>query len=158
MIVQLGLAAAGALGVFVWDVAKRYGATSKGENPWTIEAFMNACRLAVHIEKAVWMVDGSINGMYRSAQVNEITEGASKTSLHMHGRAVDIKPGKGFTPESGARFLFAKAQAGELGAVRTIIWEPSWIHIDWHETGTTPTTETAKFIKAVGDGKYAAVV
>jgi hypothetical protein len=108
----------------------RYGKTSYGRNPWTIEAAINVLSIASHIERARVEIDGSITSVYRSVEVNERVPGASKTSRHMQGLAADIKP-TAMSPESAARKLLRLAKQGDLGRVRMVIWEPTWVHVDW---------------------------
>lgn len=152
---ELAIAGLAGLGVAVAEVAKRYSVTSHGANPWTYESFYNVLTHVWWMEQAIAKIDGKINVAYRCPAVNAAVGGVGN-SYHMRGLAVDIGPGAGFTPESASRKLYAEACAGQLGPVRTVIWEPTWAHIEWHdptEVGPPPPT---RFFKKVGD-KYEVV-
>lgn len=129
---------------------KRFSVTSMGENPWTLDAAFNVLRLAPHILKVRSAIEGSITSVYRSLEVNEKLSNASKTSRHMEGLAVDCKPGKAFSVEAASRKIAGMARRGELGPVRTVIWEPTWVHVDWFRVGELHTKLATR--KAIGSG------
>lgn len=134
MDVVLGTVAGGAL-AWVADKLRRFSVTSRGPNPWTLRAITNVLGIAFYIEAARAAVDGRLSSVFRSPDVNAKIPGASTTSRHMDGLAADIVPGKLLTVEAASRKLAALARQGLLGAVRTIIWEPTWVHIDWFAPG-----------------------
>ena len=98
------------------------------------------------------LVGGSLNDAYRCPQVNAAVGGVA-TSYHQRGLAIDIHPGAGFTPESASRKLYAAAKAGQLGPVRTVIWEPTWAHVDYHDPAEVGPPPPLNFFKKVGS-KY----
>jgi hypothetical protein len=118
-------------------IIRKYGMTSQGENPWSIEALMNVFRLKKYFEKARKEIDGKFNSVYRSKEVNNKLAGSSKTSDHLVGAATDIAPGKGWTARTAARHLEELAKKGELGDVAQIIEEyktsgSKWVHVGWN--------------------------
>ncbi len=134
---MLGVVIGTAAAAGAWIAAKlaRYGATSRGANPWTLRAVINVLGIARHIEAARAAISGRLSSVFRSPDVNESLPGASKTSRHMDGLAADIVPGAPFTVESASRKIAALARQGLLGPVRCIIWEPGWVHVDWFAAG-----------------------
>lgn len=142
---------AGAVAIaFAAKVITEFSVTSLGANPWTLGALVNALRIAPHVYALRSALDGRINSMFRSPEVNESLANSSKTSRHMEGLAVDLKPGKAFSIEGAARKAAELARQGKLGRVRTVIWEPTWVHVDWYrvdEPGTAIATR-----KALGSG------
>jgi len=126
----IGTALGGAV-EWLTDKLVRYSVTSRGQNPWTLRAFTNVLGIHRYIEAAVKVVNGKLSSVFRSPEVNESLPGASKTSRHMQGLAADILPGAPFSVESASRAIATAARQGKLGPVRTIIWEPGWVHVDW---------------------------
>ncbi|MCK4958709.1 MAG: hypothetical protein KAT00_04905 [Planctomycetes bacterium] len=106
----------------------QYRLTSHGTNPWTLKGLWNVLTHFWHYEKARKLVNGRFTSVYRSPRVNQAVNGAPK-SWHMSGLACDIKPGMDLTA-AVARMREADAR-GELGKIKRIIHEPSWIHISW---------------------------
>lgn len=155
MVMELGIASLAGLGVYVADVARRFSKTSHGDNPWTFEAFYNTLTHVIHMEKSISLINGTVNVAYRCPSVNAAVGGVSN-SYHLLGLAVDIKPGAGFTPESASRTLYVAATSGTLGPVRTVIWEPTWAHIEWHNPKDIGPPPPTRFFKKVGD-KYETV-
>lgn len=125
----------------------RYAVTSHGANPWTSEGVFNALRVAPHLEKAVRLVGGKINSMWRSERVNGIVGGA-ENSRHTMGLAVDIKPGGNL--EENAKAVWMAAKAGDLGRVHKVLIEPGWIHVSWKRANETDKTMTHS--RLVGPG------
>lgn len=148
--------AALSVGLWATNIAQKlhaYSRTSFGRNPWTLEAAINVLSISAHLEKARAAIDGEFTSIYRSVEVNERVPGASKTSRHMQGLAGDIKP-KVLSPENAARKLFRLATEKSLGPVRMVIWEPTWVHVDWFGPGEA--TQAVTFRKLEGD-KYVAI-
>lgn len=156
MIETLSLAGLAALGTVATEVARRFSVTSHGDNPWTFDAFLNTLKHAHHMLNAVGLLQGTINDSYRSPAVNAAVGGVSN-SYHQKGLAVDIKPGPGFTPESGARLMYTAACRGDIGPARTVIWEPGWVHVDWHDPTETGPPPPCRFFKKLVSGKYETV-
>lgn len=150
---------AGAVAIaFAAKVITEFSVTSRGANPWTLGALLNALRIARHVWTARATIDGTITSMFRSPEVNESLPNASKTSRHMEGLAVDIKPGKQFSIEEAARKVAQLARRGELGRVRTVIWEPTWVHVDWfREDEPSAPLVTRKAIGSGANTTYVAV-
>lgn len=126
---------AGAGGRWVLDRMARYSVTAQGANPWSLSALLNALRIGMYVERAASHVSARISSMYRSPEVNARVAGSSATSRHMEGLAVDLVPAAPFTPESAARALVGLGRAGALGPLRSVIWEPTWVHLDWFRPG-----------------------
>ena len=122
------LAATGAVGL-LW-VMKRYSVTSYGPNHWTAEGLFNTVTRIRCFEAAREAIDGRINSAYRSPAINKAVGGVP-TSRHQRGLALDLRPGRIYTPESAARKLFELASSGEIGRVHKVIEEPTWVHISW---------------------------
>lgn len=101
----------------------------------------------------VALLHGSINDAYRCPTVNLMVGGVSN-SYHQLGLAVDVKPGPGFTPESGARLVHKQAVAGALGQARTVIFEPGWVHVDWHNPRDVGPPAPCRLFRKLPDGKY----
>lgn len=153
MMADIAVAALAALGAYAATVATRYSVTSHGDNPWTFEALLNAITHAKRFDAAVKLINGHVNVAYRSPSVNAAVGGVAD-SYHMRGLAVDIAPGPGITPEAGARMLYQAAARGELGAVRTVIWEPTWCHIEWHDPAEVGPPSPLRFFRKLPTGKY----
>jgi hypothetical protein len=63
--------------------------------------------------------------------------GSSTTSDHIHGAAVDLGVGRGWTVEGASKRLAEMARRGELGDVAQIIEEykttgARWVHVGWN--------------------------
>lgn len=127
MILELATLA-GALGALFVSL-ERYRKTSHGQNPWTVDGLMNVVRLQGHFERAAELIDGAITSVFRSEGVNKAAGGVP-TSRHLRGLAVDIKP-RMLTPREALTKLLAAAERGELGPVRTILEEPTVVHIEY---------------------------
>ena len=74
-----------------------------------------------------------ISSGYRSPKVNSGV-GGSKTSYHLKGLAADFRVA-GMTPRE-ACFLLQK-WVKDLG-LRTMIYEGSWVHVDFPDVGEAP--------------------
>ncbi len=143
---------AGAVAIaFVAKVITEFAVTSRGENPWSLGALVNALRISRHVYAVRAAIDGVISSMFRSEAVNDTLPNASKTSRHMEGLAVDVKPGAAFSVESAFRRIVHLARQGKFGAVRTVIWEPTWVHVDWFRDDEPARPLVTR--KAVGSGK-----
>jgi Peptidase M15 len=139
----------GALTAFGANIAIAFAKTHYGDNPWDVNAFANAVRIAPHVYRALGLINGSINDMYRSPQVNAKVPGSATNSYHQLGLAVDIHPGVPWRDvESAFRYIVERVKLGELGPVRTVIWEPSWVHIDWFKVDEG--RRAANYLKKVG--------
>lgn len=138
-------------GISVTDaVLKRFSITSHGSNIYTPEAVRNVLCLAETFEVAMALIDGVLSSAYRSKVVNAAVGGVYN-SKHLEGLALDIKSRTKSNRESFG-LLAAKAKSRELGCVRKIIQEPTWIHIDWHRPPWNE--EPAVELYRVVDGKY----
>jgi hypothetical protein len=137
-------------GAWATKVAIDFSVTSHGPNPWTLGALLNTLRIARHILAVRETIDGEVTSVYRSPEVNAKLSNASATSRHMEGLAVDCKPGGQYTVEAAARKVAARARRGELGPVRTVIWEPTWVHVDWFRVSEAHAPLVTR--KAVGSG------
>jgi hypothetical protein len=98
---------------------------------------------------AVGLLNGTIDSMFRSPEVNAQVPGSVKNSYHQHGLAVDIAPGFPWNPATGFRLIAQHALSADLGPVRTVIWEPSWVHIDWFQPHEP--RRPLKLFRKVGD-------
>lgn len=143
----------GAFSGLVGLVAGEFSKTSHGPNPWSLDALANAIRVAPHVYRAIGLLGGKLNDMFRSPAVNAAVGGVGD-SYHQHGLAVDIGPNLSTfgTVEAAFRAAARAALAGELGAVRTVIWEPTWVHLDWFKEGELK--RTPNFFKKTGPDKY----
>lgn len=125
---------AGAAAGFAAYVAEQFAVTSRGVNPWSFTAFYNALRISPYVFKAIDILSGELDSAYRSPSINGDTPGASSGSYHLLGLAADIKPGSPWKDtESAFRAVAAQVKLGGLGPVRTVIWEPGWVHLDWFQ-------------------------
>ena len=139
----------GALAGLGTEVAMAFSVTSRGPNPWDVDSFLNALRIAPQVWRALGLLDGTVNSMFRSPEVNAAV-GGEATSYHQHGLAVDIKPGPQFkTVEEAARLMCARVKLGMLPDVRTVIWEPSWVHVDFFKANEP--RRAPKFIRKITD-------
>lgn len=116
---------------------EKYRLTNHGDNPWSVEGFANVMRLAHHMERARKMVDGQINSVFRSEQVNQKVGGV-KASRHLRGLAADIKPNN-VDVEEAVRILFEASVRGDLGPVRKVVREPKIVHLSWFAQGEPQT-------------------
>lgn len=132
-------------------ILKRFSVTSHGSNIYTPEAVRNVLCMAEMFETAIAVVDGLLTSAYRSKTVNAAVGGAYG-SKHLDGLALDIKAKTKSTKESFA-ILAGLAKKGELGAVRKIIHEPTWVHIDWHRPPWRARESEVQLYR-VDDGKY----
>ena len=136
---------------FVAKVITEFAVTSRGANPWTLGALVNALRISRHVYAVRAAIDAKINSMFRSPEVNDSLANASKVSRHMEGLACDYDPGPAFTVESAFRRVVQLARQGKFGPVRTVIWEPTWVHVDWFRDDEPVRPLVTR--KAVGSGK-----
>jgi zinc D-Ala-D-Ala carboxypeptidase len=121
-----------------------YTITNHGKNPLTPDAAKNLFYCKAWIDKVVTSLGGTLTSAYRSPRVNALV-GGSPTSDHMKGLAADVKPGRLFTVESATEHVRMLARLGQIGPVRQVIWEPTWVHVGWYEPGRTgPTTALKK--------------
>lgn len=149
MVEELAVVAVVAVIAYSKKIATTYSKTTHGSNPWTVDALLNAVRHAVWFEKCMQAIDGSLNDAYRCPQVNAAVGGVA-TSYHQRGLAIDIHPGPGFTPQTAAAKLYSMAKAGQLGPVRTVIWEPTWAHVDYHDPAEVGPPLQPNYFKKVG--------
>lgn len=115
-----------------------YRITTKGPNLWTQEAFLNVISLHQFFDKAIDIVDGKFESVYRDKRVNKAVGGVPNSD-HLRGLACDIKP-RGMTVSVAARLLFSSACAGNIGPAVKMIIEPTWIHVSWVPL-LTPVTD-----------------
>lgn len=140
------LAAAGAAALYA--ALEPYRRTAHGPNPWSFEGFLNVLRLSGHFEAARHMVDGTVTSVWRSPtpapgrtqSVNEAAGGV-QSSRHTMGLAVDIKP-RALSPKEAAGRLYEAAVRGELGPVRTVLEEPTVVHLDYFASGEATRAPT----------------
>jgi hypothetical protein len=130
MIPDCCLALLAALGDFATDVAATFSKTSLGPNPWSDKALCNAVCIAPHVYRAAGLCNGTLTSMFRCPAVNA-KAGGERDSRHLDGIAADLAPGAPWTVESAFLLIAARARRGELGPVRTVIQEPSIVHVDW---------------------------
>ena len=112
-------------------VIEPYRATSRGPNPWTEVAALHVYTYREHYQHAIDIVLGTLTSGYRSSRVNRLV-GGEPTSRHMDGLAIDIVPRETLAISDAAAVLWSHALRNELGPVRTIIREPTWVHMDWY--------------------------
>jgi zinc D-Ala-D-Ala carboxypeptidase len=78
-----------------------------------------------------------VSSFYRSEAVNKLTKGASKTSQHMAGEAMDIHKSAKSKYTNKDLFDFIKANLN----FDQLIWEhgndkePKWVHVSFKRTG-----------------------
>jgi hypothetical protein len=113
---------------------ERYRPTQHGHNPWSIDALVNVLRLAPHFETARDLVDGKFTSVYRSERVNKIVGGVINSD-HLWGGAIDLKPHPHVAIETAAKRIYEAAERGELGPVRQVVLEPTWVHVGWYRPG-----------------------
>lgn len=136
------------------STAKRNGIS----NMPTPEHIENFKKLAVnvfqpirdHFNRAIFLSSG-----YRSAELNKITKGASSTSQHCSGEAIDIDmDGTEITNKQVFDYIKANLNFDQL------IWEfgtdsnPDWVHVSYESTGK----QRKQVLKAVKKGKSTSYV
>lgn len=131
---ELVLLLASSMGAYLAHHMRRYSVTSHGENPWTAGALVNSLVVSPHVERLLGAIDGSINSFYRSERVNQIV-GGENNSRHKRGLALDAAPGARWTMDDAFAHAAAMARRGELGPVRLVLHEGSWLHVDWYGPG-----------------------
>lgn len=72
---------------------------------------------------------------YRSKALNAVTPGASKTSAHCDGRAMDFRPATGTLDEAFERLRASVVLYDQL------IREPTWLHLGIARPGAMPRRE-----------------
>ncbi len=151
MVEELTVVGLVAMATYARRVAVDFAVTSHGKNPWTQKAFFNCLQHAHRMQAAIKLIGGKINVAYRCPEVNAAVGGVPD-SYHLRGLAVDIHPGGGLSAESASRKLYAAACQGSLGNVRTVIWEPTWAHIEWHDPEEVGPPAPPRFLKKTTTG------
>jgi len=97
---------------------------------------------------ATYGIKIKVNSFYRSAALNAATVGASTTSQHMVGQAIDINAGQ----YNSQLFFYIKDNL----TYDQIIWEygnstnPNWVHASYTVTGSNRSKQT----QCLAGGKY----
>jgi len=117
------------------STAKRNGIS----NMPTPEHIENFKKLAVnvfqpirdHFNRAIFLSSG-----YRSAELNKITKGASSTSQHCSGEAIDIDmDGTEITNKQVFDYIKANLNFDQLIAEFPVNNNPAWVHVSYESTG-----------------------
>lgn len=135
------------------DSAKRNGIS----NMPTPEHIENFKKLAENVFENIRNYFGKpirISSGYRSAALNKITKGASKTSQHSTGEAIDIDmDNTDITNKEVFDYIKNNLSFDQL------IWEfgtdknPDWVHVSYESTGKQ-RKQVLKAIKVNGKTKY----
>jgi hypothetical protein len=135
--------------------AKRNGIS----NMPTPEHIENFKKLAVnvfqpirdHFNRAIFLSSG-----YRSAELNKITKGASSTSQHCSGEAIDIDmDGTEITNKQVFDYIKANLNFDQLIAEFPVNNNPAWVHVSYESTGKQ-RKQILVAKKVGGDTKYIA--
>ena len=117
------------------ESAKRSGIS----NTPTVEHIENMKKLATnvfqpireHFGRAIFLSSG-----YRSAALNKITKGASTTSQHCSGEAVDIDmDGTEVTNKQIFDYIKANLEFDQLIAEFPVNSNPAWVHVSYESSG-----------------------
>ena len=106
-------------------------------------ALRNLRRLAAVLEGAreVLGCPLAITSGYRSRALNAVTPGASKTSAHCDGRAMDFRPATGpLDPQGDLDAAFDQLRAS-IVLYDQLIREPTWLHLGIARPGAMPRRE-----------------
>jgi hypothetical protein len=76
-----------------------------------------------------------VSSGYRSSALNAVTPGASKTSAHCDGRAMDFRPATGTLDDAFDRLRASVVLYDQL------IREPTWLHLGIARPGAMPRRE-----------------
>ena len=100
-------------------------------------ALRNLRRLAAVLEDARGVLGCPliVSSGYRSKALNAVTPGASKTSAHCDGRAIDFHPSTGTLDEAFDRLRASVVLYDQL------IREPTWLHLGIARPGAMPRRE-----------------
>lgn len=119
------------------STAKRLGIN----NTPTPEHIENLKKLAENVFEPIrnhFGVPIYISSGYRSAALNKATKGASSTSQHVSGEAVDLQQtGKGNKISNKQVFDYIKNNLSfdQLIAEFPVNGEPDWVHVSYESTG-----------------------
>ncbi len=107
----------------------------------TISGINNTWNNATHKANAIFLCENylesirkfiqcpiNITSGYRSKELNNIIEGASKTSAHQTGEAVDITTSK-YSPSELYNKIREWATLNPNKPIDQLILEPSWVHL-----------------------------
>jgi putative chitinase len=75
----------------------------------------------------------TVNSVYRSKEVNALTKGASLTSQHCKGQAMDIE-GTNVSNATLGRLIKDNLTFDQLIFEKPVNGEPSWIHVSYSNT------------------------
>jgi zinc D-Ala-D-Ala carboxypeptidase len=115
--------------------AKRNG-ISNMPTPEHIENFKKLAQnvfqpIRDHFNRAIFLSSG-----YRSAELNKITKGASSTSQHCSGEAIDIDmDGTEITNKQVFDYIKEHLQFDQLIAEFPVNGNPAWVHVSYESTG-----------------------
>jgi len=115
--------------------AKRNG-ISNMPTPEHIENFKKLAQnvfqpIRDHFNRAIFLSSG-----YRSAELNKITKGASSTSQHCSGEAIDIDmDGTEITNKQVFDYIKEYLQFDQLIAEFPVNGNPAWVHVSYESTG-----------------------
>jgi len=141
-----GFAAEALKTLWVWSE------TNHRPNQWTIEAALNAFRLAPYRYTIEHVTRAKVNSLYRSETVNKAVNG-SETSRHMRGLACDYEP-NGMTLDQLANTIIELVKAKKLGDVEEVIKETSKgiVHVGWFDAHETQ--KQTEFLEEIAPKKY----
>ena len=117
------------------ESAKRHGI----ENMPTAEHIENFKKLAENVFEPIrnhFGVPVHISSGYRSAELNALTPGASKTSDHCQGKAVDLDQdghAHGLTNNEVFHWAIANLKFKQVIAEYPVNGQLSWVHISYDE-------------------------
>ena len=117
------------------ETAKRKG-ISNMPTPEHIENFKKLAQnvfqpIRDHFNRAIFLSSG-----YRSAELNKITKGASSTSQHCSGEAIDIDmDGTEITNKQVFDYIKEHLQFDQLIAEFPVNGNPAWVHVSYESTG-----------------------
>lgn len=128
-------------------------AVSKGiDNSMNSEQKENAIALCQNIFEPLRALKGKpikISSGFRGENLNKITKGASRTSQHCKGQAMDVKISK-------EEFYFIKENLN----FDQLIWEhgtkeqPQWVHVSYDRNKTIQRGQVLRALKINGETKY----
>jgi zinc D-Ala-D-Ala carboxypeptidase len=108
--------------------------SSKAPNVPTPEHLANIKLLAKEVFEPLRVLVGdesiTINSVYRSKEVNAATKGASKTSQHCKGEAMDLDA-TNMTNAKMGRLIMDNLDFDQLIFEMPINKEPQWIHVSY---------------------------
>ena len=111
--------------------------SSKAPNVPTPEHLANIKLLAEKVFEPLRVLVGNkpikLNSVYRSKEVNAATKGASKTSQHCKGEAMDLCA-TNITNAKMGRLIMDNLDFDQLIFEMPINQEPKWIHVSYSKT------------------------